>query len=333
MSDILALDVGYGYTKGTAGGATVNFPSVIGMPEQIKYRGGVIGSNGAVSTVQNISLKLDGRQLFVGDLALTQSRDPWSPQGRERVASNEMIVLALAAMSELGISGKINLVTGLPVDWYSDRDKLIEQLKGGHEIKRAGRKTAIVYIDNVIVVPQPFGTIYTRLLSNEAKMIDRGLLTKRVGIIDVGMHTTDFVQANPPRLQYIEAGSNSIESAMGSVYNQVIEATKNQHQTTLSLHEADQVVQSGKISVFGEKHSIASILEPILQAVSQRIASAIPQTWGSRARDIDALFVTGGGASSIGPYLTDYPHLEIIEESALANVRGYLRYGKLKWQR
>lgn len=333
MSDILALDIGYGYTKATAGGVIVNFPSVIGLPEDIKYQGGVIGNGIAVSTVQEISLELDGRQLFVGDLALTQSLDPWSPQGRERVASNEMIVLALAAMSELGISGKINLVTGLPVDWYRDRDKLITQLKGGHEIKRAGRKTAIVYVDNVIVVPQPFGTIYTRLLSNEAKMIGRGLLSKRVGVIDIGMHTTDFVQANPPNLQYIEAGSNSIESAMASIYNQVIEAVKNEYQTTLSLHQADQVVRSGKITVFGKKYSIAPVLEPILQAVSQRIASATPQTWGSRARDIDELFMSGGGASSIGPYLTDYPHLEIIEESALANVRGYLRYGILKWQR
>lgn len=333
MRHILALDIGYGYTKATAGGAIVNFPSVIGMPEQIKYQGGVIGNGIAVSTVQNISLELDGRQLFVGDLALTQSRDPWSPQGRARVTSIEMIALALAAISELKISNHINLVTGLPVDWYPDRDKLIDQLIGVHKFKRAGRETTAVSIDNVIVVPQPFGTIYTRLLSNEAKMIDRDLLSKRVGIIDVGMHTTDFVQANPPNLQYIEAGSNSIESAMGSIYNQVIEAVKNDHQTTLSLHKADQVVQSGKISVFGESHSVGAILEPILVAVSQRIASAIPQTWGSNARDIDALFITGGGASCIGPYLTDYPHLQIIEESALANVRGYLRYGILKWQR
>lgn len=333
MRHILALDIGYGYTKATAGGATVNFPSVIGLPEDIKYQGGVIGNGIAASTVQEISLELDGRQLFVGDLALKQSRITWSPQGRERVTSSAMITLALAAMSELEISGKINLVTGLPVDWYPDRDKLINQLKGSHELKRAGRETATIHIDNVIVVPQPFGTIYIRLLSNEAKMIDRGLLTERVGIIDVGMHTTDFVQADPPRLQYIEAGSNSIEDAMGSVYNQVIEAIKNEHQTTLSLHKADQVVQSGKIAVFGEKHSIAPILEPILQAVSQRITSAMPQTWGSNARDIDKLFITGGGASCIGPYLTDYPHLQIIEESALANVRGYLRYGLLKWQR
>lgn len=333
MKHILALDIGYGYTKGTVGGAIVNFPSVIGLPEDIKYQGGVIGDGVAVSTIQDISLELNGRQLFVGDLALTQSRDPWSPQGRERVVSIEMIALALAAISELKISGQINLVTGLPVDWYPDKEKLINQLKGNHELKRAGRETAAVFIDNVIVVPQPFGTIYTRLLSNEAKMIDRGLLRKRIGIIDVGMHTTDFVQANPPNLQYIEAGSNSIESAMGSIYNQVIEAVKNEHQTTLSLHQADQVVRSGKITVFGKKYSIAPILEPILQAVSQRIASATPQTWGSRARDIDELFMSGGGASSIGPYLTDYPHLQIIEESALANVRGYLRYGILKWQR
>ncbi len=333
MRHILALDIGYGYTKATAGGATVNFPSVIGLPEDIKYQGGVIGNGIAVSTVQEISLELDGRQLFVGDLALKQSRITWSPQGRERVTSSAMITLALAAMSELEISGKINLVTGLPVDWYPDREKLINQLKGGHELKRAGRETVAIYIDNVIVVPQPFGTIYTRLLSNEAKMIDRDLLIERVGIIDVGMHTTDFVQAAPPRLQYIEAGSNSIEDAMGSIYNQVIEVIKNEYQTTLSLHKADQVVQSGKIAVFGEKHSIAPILEPILQAVSQRIASAMPQTWGSRARDIDKLFITGGGASCIGPYLTDCPHLQIIEESALANVRGYLRYGILKWQR
>ncbi len=333
MKHILALDIGYGFTKGTVGGAIVNFPSVIGLPEDIKYQGGAISDGVVASTVQDISLELNGQRLFVGDLAVAQSRDPWSPQGRERVTSIEMIALALATISELEVSGKINLVTGLPVDWYPDRERLIEQLKGSHEIKRTGRETTVVDINNVIVIPQPFGTLYTRLLSNEAKIIDRSLLSKRVGIIDVGMHTTDFIQANPPRLQYKETGSISIESAMSSIYNQVIEAIKNEYQTTLSLHEADQVVRSGKITVFGESHSIVSILEPILQAVSQRIASAKPQIWGSNARDIDELFCTGGGASSIGPYLTDYPHLQIIEESALANVRGYLRYGILKWQR
>ncbi len=335
MRHILALDIGYGYTKATAGGATVNFPSVVGLPEEIKYQGGILHNRVAtVSTVQNIHLKCNGSELFVGDLALTQSRDPWSPQKRERVSSDTMLALALAAMSELDISGDINLVTGLPVDWYPDRQMLIDRLQGEHKLERVGREPTTINVRGIIVVPQPFGSIYSKLLSNEAKMLDHDLLTQRVGVIDVGMHTTDFVRADPPNLLYIEAGSGSIESAMGSVYEQLAEVVKNKYRTALSIHEADKVVQVGKIAVFTEKHSIAPILEPILQAVGNRIASAIPNSWGENARKINPLLITGGGASSIGPYLAeDYPHLKIIENSALANVRGYLRYGKLKWQR
>lgn len=55
--------------------------------------------------------------------------------------------------------------------------------------------------------------------------------------------------------------------------------------------------------------------------------------WGDGAT-IDVIYITGGGASSLGPYLArTYSQAIIVEESHLANVQGYFRFAHILWER
>jgi plasmid segregation protein ParM len=193
---IIGLDIGYGYTKAVRSTAEVVFPSVVGQAERIRYESDLISENG-----RGIHLVTPDGERFVGGLALLQSRIKWTPQDRGRVTSRTMVTLAQAAFSELGVSGEVALVTGLPVEWYGDREALTEQLKGRHVIRRCGGGCPVVNVSQVLVVPQPFGSLFALILDKDGKLINEDLARGRVGVIDVGMHTTDFVLVDPLALR------------------------------------------------------------------------------------------------------------------------------------
>jgi hypothetical protein len=69
----------------------------------------------------------------------------------------------------------------------------------------------------VLVVPQPFGSLFRALLSPTGVLADPdGLAGGRVAVLDIGMHTTDYALADA--LRYVERRSGSIPVAMARVY-------------------------------------------------------------------------------------------------------------------
>lgn len=329
---IAGLDIGYGYTKIQTAKTKTTFPSIIGNPVQLRYRGNLITNGSNHTSAADIRLNTPDGTRFVGQLAASQSDLTWSPQNRSRTESDDIITLMLAAFSEAGLSGKINLVTGLPVRWYSDKDKLLKKLRGSHIINRQGHKKTTVVIEDLAILPQPFGTIYDQILTPTAKITKakQPLLSQTIAVLDIGMHTSDYIICN--HCEYHEAKSDSTETGMSTLYKLLARSVEDRLGLPLTLHQADAAVRAGHITVAGQKRSLATIIEPILQMVAQKILSALSATWGE-GKDIDTLFISGGGASAIGPYLAGhYPQMTIIEDSQTANVSGYYKYGLLKWR-
>lgn len=159
-----------------------------------------------------------------------------------------MLTLALAAFHRLGLNGEVNIVTGLPVEWYSDREQLIGQLTGKHIVLPVVGEPAEVYAGEVIVVPQPFGSLFATILNEQGEITNNRVAQGRVAVIDIGMHTTDYVLAD--KLQYIEPGSGSITTAMARVYELVGRAIQDEFDLQLDLHHTDRAVQRGKVNVF-----------------------------------------------------------------------------------
>jgi plasmid segregation protein ParM len=321
---IIGLDIGYGYTKAVTSTAEVVFPSVVGQAERIRYESDLISENG-----RGIHLVTPDGERFVGELALLQSRIKWTPQDRGRVNSRTMVTLAQAAFSELGVSGEVALVTGLPVEWYGDREALTEQLKGRHVIRRCGGGCPVVNVSQVLVVPQPFGSLFALILDRDGKLINEDLARGRVGVIDVGMHTTDFVLVD--RLRYVEKGSGSLTTALSRVHELTGRAILDAHSLQLTLHEVDAALRQGTVQVYGKAKDVFRLSEPALQAVAEEVKAKAGTLWGD-GRDLSAVLVTGGGALALGHrILSQYPHAVTIPNAAMANVRGFLRYGMRKW--
>ncbi len=321
---IIGLDIGYGYTKAVGDGALVTFPSVVGQAEKIRYESDLAARNGR----RDIHLVTGEGERFVGALALLQSRVKWTPRERDR-ATSTLATLAQAAFSELGASGEVRLVTGLPVEWYSDRDKLAGQLRGRHAIRRVDGECATVEVVDVLVVPQPFGSFFALILDERGAIANEELARGRVGVLDIGVYTTDFILADC--LRYVEPASGSLTTAMARVYELVGRAIQDTHGLRLDLHQVDQALRAGSVSVYGAPQDISGLVAPHLDAVANEILSKAGTLWGD-ARDLAAVLVTGGGALALGERVARrYPHALVVPDANTANVRGFHRYGRRKW--
>jgi plasmid segregation protein ParM len=321
---IIGLDIGYGYTKAVTSTAEVAFPSVVGQAERIRYQSDLMSENKL-----GIHLVTPDGERFVGELALLQSRIKWTPQDRGRVTSTTMTTLAQAAFSELGVSGNVALVTGLPVEWYGDREALAEQLKRQHVIRRCGGRCPVVEVSQVLVVPQPFGSLFALILDRDGRMVNEDLARGRVGVIDVGMHTTDFILVD--RLRYVEKGSSSLTTALSRVHQLTGRAILDAHGLQLTMHEVDAALRQGTVQVYGKDKDVLRLAEPALQAVAEELNAQASTLWGA-GQDLAALLVTGGGAPVLGQrILNRYPHAIAVPNAVMANVRGFLRYGARKW--
>jgi hypothetical protein len=330
---LIGLDLGKGYTKIFDGTMLKTLPSVIGHPERIKYQDGL---GQAPSPAAGIHLKTAGGEFYVGDLALTQSSLSWTMMDRIDVANQMKLVLTLAALSEInGRSGvPIKLVTGVPVNWFGQKQDLIDLLSGDHAYSRDG-KTRQVTIEEVVVVTEPHGAAYSKTIDGEGNLINRPLAGGRFGIIDIGMYTTDFLVLE--KLGYLEPASGSLQVGMSQVY----EIVARQIQTDFGIqdlepHQVDKYIRSGKITVSGVEHSLADVVEPALQALARKImarAIALPSPlWKNGGGELLTIFIAGGGAHHLGPYLTrPYPHADILAGAATANVRGFYNAACYKW--
>lgn len=329
---ILGFNGGYGFTKAVYQKKQVVFPSVIGSPQQMTYHGDLIKNGAGLQSVDDIRMLTPAGTRFVGQVALSQSSFVWNFQNRKRTETDMLPLLLGSACSELGVSGQINLVTGLPIQWYGrDKEILTEQLRGTHAVNRVGSKRQKIVVSEVVIVPEPLGTIYSLLLSPNGKVKTRRkkMTDHRVAVIDIGMHTTNFGLVEG--MQYNERSSLSVETGMSKVLGNVAKAVEERLFLPLNLHESDTALRAGQVRVQGKSRKIVSLVNPILQSVSTELLSVASEIWGDGTK-LDEVIITGGGASPLGSYFYEnFPQSEIIEGSQMANAQGYYNYGVLKW--
>jgi plasmid segregation protein ParM len=338
---IVGVDIGYGYTKAVGDGRPAVFPSVVGKAERIRYENDVRLTQPAARQEaecygrEGIALITEEGDRFVGELALLQSRVQWTLLDRSRVEDPSARLLFMAALSELAGEQQepcsFQVVTGLPVKWYADRDKVVQQFQGRHFVRRVNGRTIMhrFTVPDVLVVPQPFGSLFSTILGPDGQIVDEELARGRLAVIDVGTYTTDYVLVD--RLRYVERGSSTLASAMSKAYQLIGRSILDTFGLDLRMHEVDQSVREGQVTVFGERKAIDWLVAPVLDALSAEILAEAGSLWGD-GRDLTAILVTGGGAMALGERIgRRYAHARVLEDAALANVRGFRRYGLRKW--
>lgn len=321
----VGIDLGYGFVKATDGEREVVFPSVVGSARELRYRSEFADLSNGVS---NLSVALDGRRYFVGDLAIRQSEIASRSLDENRVEDRNIRVLLYTA---LGLFAQweqqtFNLVTGLPSIYFGAlRDQWSNALRGTAVIRTSSggeERERTISVDRVRVVPQPLGTLYDRALNNIGNIADSDLGRLRVGVVDIGFKTSDFAAAD--QMEYIERLSGSTTTGLSNAYALIAERLRNEFRIVKENHEMDQIVQRGELRLAGKLYDISAIRKDAFERVAAKIITELDSLWDYR--EFDAILITGGGGQALAEYiLPRFRNAYLVEGAQLANARGFLK--------
>jgi plasmid segregation protein ParM len=323
----IGIDLGFGFVKSTSGERDYIFPSVVGAGLDLTYRSELTTY---VEPIQNLSVTIDGKKHFVGDLAIRQSEilSRSLSENHAQEKNTKVLLLTALALYVQGDSEEFNIITGLPPSYYLvNKDLLADMIKGTHKITinvNGADCNKVITVNNVKIIPQPMGTLFHRLFDTKGVIIDKDLTRSKVGIIDVGFRTTDFSVVD--KLEYIDKLSYSTATGMANAYAVVAEYLRNQYRIYKENYELEEIIQKAQIKVAGKINSLEQIKKDILEQVSAKILIEMNSIWD--IRDMDMILLSGGGGKMMADYLLpELPMAILIEESQMANVNGYLKLG------
>jgi plasmid segregation protein ParM len=330
---IIGIDLGYGHVKAIAeNGQTVCFPSLVAPAESIRFKADVGASVAANGLTLYDTTEGD---LFIGELAARQGRPGAvrSPRDRDRVADPIVTHLADAAFAKL-LSGmdyvRASIVTGLPVDFYRDAIQLADHLRGQH-LAETDERSIVVDVEDVLVVPQPFGALLSILLDERGKlMADVAHLAQgRVAVLDVGQFTTDLILVDS--LEYIEAGSASLEVGVSTALEMLRKVLLDEHRISYEPHELEVAIRRGWLVIDGQTVHLNGLAGDHLSTIAQSVEARARTLWNIGT--LSAIVLAGGGALALKDWLKPYFRQALYApDAAMANVTGFLRYGLRRWR-
>lgn len=311
----VGLDVGYSATKAVSDGRRASFPSIVGTMDRARF---ALSSNGV------IALKTPGPYL-VGQEAVRQSRFAARQESRDWIESPQWYALAMAALSELTTAKGADLVvvTGLPVAFYADKDRLQQVLKGEHKVQREGSHAQLLRVREARVIPQPFGALLATCLDDRGRVTSQNLATGRVGVIDVGGKTTNLLSVS--RLAEVGRETSSVGRGAWDVMRAVrahLEASYPGLEEKRD-HELMHDIVSRQTRYYGEPVDLGEAIDEVLEPMAADVLATAGQLWNGGAT-LDAILVAGGGAHLLGPYIKEtFRHAYVVDDPVFANASGF----------
>lgn len=326
---VVGLDIGYGITKALTDAQTVVFPSVWGVARELKHQ------------QQEIAAKYPGDQMsdddgdwFMGELALSQLTAAQQRRLRGRTADEKTLGnvarlrLAKVALGKLfadtahGDAVHVAVATGLPVDHMRGAGELKEAFIGQHAIQ-SDQSNFIVNITDVIVMPQPYGTIYREMLTPTGDM-NPCHTARRTGVVDVGTFTVDVTYDDDG--EYVDVRSGSTESGVFAAHDVIANAYERDFQEKPSQRDIDEILRTGCVRFQGTTYDYSDETTAALTPLREATLNLMGEKWG-RAGNVDVIYLSGGGAILVfDDVRAAYPQTALVNEPQLANARGYLNY-------
>jgi plasmid segregation protein ParM len=320
---VLSVDIGYGYTKGVgADSVRFSFPSVIGTAEDIRFAANLI--NGSTDR----AVKFNEAEFFYGDQAVLQSRMQSTIFDRSRVHDSLYKMLFVSALVEMHKQApdieRVRLVTGLPVEFFNDRADVVSLFEGTYQITTD--QTFRITVESVFVAPQPFGSLFRELLNDQGRITNTDVEKGRVGVIDIGTYTTDFIVAD--ELRYVQRLSGSARIGWSKVINKVEQALGDAYGLELTPHQVDRALNAGEVRVRGTAMPLKAMMDPAVDEVRAAIIARARDMWGEGV-SLDTILVTGGGAAHLYELIREvYPHARLLDDAFWANAEGLYRFGR-----
>lgn len=313
----IGFDGGYNAIKAVAEARRVSFPSVTGTPDRARF-----SLNGHPD---ELIITVAGHEYLIGEAAIIQSRFIQRREDRAWTESQEYYRLFLAALTELSQANwvELKIVTGLPIAYFGDKERLAQRLKGEHKTQRDGRKSQTFKVLDVRVIPQPFGALLSEALDNQGRLIDQ-TLAGRVAVIDIGGKTTNLLSVD--KLADVSKETASVNVGAWDVVRTVRDyLTPQNHFPDLDLrdHQIVEVIKARQVKYYGEVIDLSAVIDAALEPMARQIIGQAGQLWNGGA-SLDAILVTGGGAHLLGQRIMEhYRHARVVKEPVFANAVGY----------
>lgn len=318
---LVSLDIGNGYVKAISSTKTDSFPSVLATEQ------GALNFE-SFSAGSDFIIEYAGTRYAIGDTAWKLGRMRVVMMDRHRVGTDFYKALFVAALtSAVPRSGPVSVIFSLPVIWYSDRENVRDQMAGEYKVCRGDVEfTYTISTDDIRIVPEGFGTVALMTLNEKGEIFDRKLASSRIGVVDIGTLTTDFILFDD--LEIIPTKSDTLESALSDVWKFVGENISKTYGRDLEPHEVDMAIHDGAFKSRGKLVDIQKFKDKALSSLAAAVAGRIASLWKG-GDEVDNIILTGGGARLIYPHL-DFPHKFLVDDAHIANCQGAYRYAIFK---
>lgn len=329
---VVGVDIGYGEVKGANSVHSMIMPSIIGAAPTVRYADEWTRDDGDIVTD-------DQGVWYIGERALMHSKTLRHIKDRERTVLPDYRRLVHVAFGRLhphkstSEVAHISVATGLPVAHMDDGPKLKEMLEGQHRV-RTHYADGVYSVDNVAVMPQPYGTLFFQTLDEYGQLVNDELSTGKVLIVDIGRYTTNVLTVED--MAYAQRGSDSIDSGVHIIEAHIRQALDQ------DFHWSDPRPNIIRSIIENEKHTtlVDGVEEDLTYALDNGCADLSEQVIGliselaGKARDIKAMILTGGGSIVLEDWIKErYPRAYLTAEPVMANAIGFSRYGRRKWAR
>lgn len=325
MGKNIGVDLGYGFVKATDGRKDTIFPAVVGQARNLRYVNDEVTEQ---NYLNNMDVIVEEREYFVGDLANRQSDIVLFSLNENRMdegISKVLLTTSLALLAN-GQGAEFNVVTGLPVGFYTETKQTITQhFKGRHNITlRLNQQTEqekTLQVNEVKVLPQPFGSLFNLILDQNGVLIDENMAAAKIGIIDIGFRTTDYIVVDS--LENIDRLSGSSNTALSTSYIMIAEMLRDEFRITKPVYQLDDIVRQGVIRISGKTYNLEEIKKHAFAMVAEKLITEITSIWINRW-ELDMVFITGGGGIAIADYILPYfENAILVKEAQFANVYGF----------
>ncbi len=283
---IIGVDVGYTYTKTAIKEGTDIFRST--------------AREGSLDINKSITVEYQGKEYTIGE------KGSYSVDLNKTQDETFLLCLYTAIAKAMQYnSDNINLVTGLPVAYYSKQKQILRDSLEGREIytKLNGRHR-VFKINHCLVFPQSAGlfTLYPELFEKDLLIIDIGGMTVDVSYFE-GLKLVKYA---------------TYPMGMLKLYGEIIQMINSEHATNLELLDAEKVIQGMEID--GLKVNIEDIIRKHTEDILRPIKLEFPY------KTTQKHFI-GGGAATLKKYLPG----PVREESIYDNARAFYRIGVEKY--
>lgn len=239
-----------------------------------------------------------------------------------RVQALHGIESCLAMPPKKGQPVSVDIVTGLPVEFFKMHRATLERVAMGWENQR-------VRVSSVSVVPQPLGT-----LMDLSRDWDGNVLTnfsgKRVALVDVGQGTIDAIEIVDSK---VSPSFHGRSVGISRMYDELY-ATLSKAFPDAGIDRADipRITREGHFMYYGEEKSVVKLLREAKRRMAEMVASVIGEAWPSSAQ-LYRIVITGGGADALReelPKVVNPKQLMIPENPAMSNARGFAKIASRK---